>query len=121
MTRKPFWRAHDILRAISEIHTLLEGQSLASVTSDAMRRAALERHLEVISEASRFIPLEWRQVHAPSLPWRAIADLGNLLRHAYHRVDIGMLWDIYDRDLPGLESAMSAMIAAHQPPDQNDA
>jgi uncharacterized protein with HEPN domain len=120
MTRKPLWRAHDICQAIKDIQALLAERTVESVLHDNMRRAALERYFEIISEASRFIPAEWRQAHAPDLPWRAIADLGNQLRHAYHRVDIHMLWNIHVVALPGLEAAMNAMISAYGPLDQND-
>lgn len=43
------------------------------------------------------------------------ADLGNHLRHAYHRTDIGALWSIYEDDLDPLEAAVDAMLAAHDP------
>lgn len=49
------------------------------------------------------------------IDWRKMADLGNLLRHTYHRVDVGTLWDIYVEDIPVLDQTVDAMIAALDP------
>lgn len=57
--------------------------------------AAFERFLEILSEASRHIP-ETLKAKTPEVPWRRVGDIGNHLRHAYHRVDAGVLWDIYE-------------------------
>jgi uncharacterized protein with HEPN domain len=40
--------------------------------------------LEIISEASRHIPDDLKEL-APDIPWRQIAAIGNLLRHEYQR------------------------------------
>jgi uncharacterized protein with HEPN domain len=48
------------------------------------------------------------------VPWRDIADLGNLLRHAYHRVDVDVLWHTAKADLPGLKVVILRLIAEHQ-------
>ncbi|HEY3679431.1 MAG TPA: HepT-like ribonuclease domain-containing protein [Bradyrhizobium sp.] len=40
--------------------------------------------------------------------WRRLADLGNWLRHAYHRTDAGLLWVMIQDDLEPLH-ALSAL------------
>jgi uncharacterized protein with HEPN domain len=44
--------------------------------------AAMERYLERLSEASRHVPQELKEKH-PEVDWRGVADIGNVLRHAY--------------------------------------
>ncbi len=44
--------------------------------------AAVERYLERLSEASRHVPDALKEKH-PNIDWRGVADLGNVLRHAY--------------------------------------
>jgi uncharacterized protein with HEPN domain len=39
----------------------------------------------------------------PRINWRRLADLGNWLRHAYHRTDAGILWDMVENDLEPLK------------------
>lgn len=71
--------------------------------------------LLIITEAARNIPPEWQQLHGPLIDWRSLMDLGNHLRHAYHRVDVTAIWAIFENDLDLLEAAVDRMIAAHDP------
>lgn len=107
-------RLADIQENIRAIRRLLEGKSLEDVGQDLATRAALERFLEIISEASRHLPDHWK-ANQPDIPWRQVADLGNLLRHAYRHVELRPLWDVYLDDLDPLERAVDAMLAAHPP------
>jgi uncharacterized protein with HEPN domain len=63
---------------------------------------AVERLPEIVSEASRFIPPEMK-VRDTTINWRRLADLGNWLRHAYHRTDAGLLWVMIEDDLDPLD------------------
>ena len=58
-------------------------------------KAAFERFLEILSEAARHIPDELK-ITEPDVEWRQVADIGNHLRHAYHRVDAEILWLTYE-------------------------
>ena len=87
-----------ILTAIENIRAALAGRSLADFTADPLRRMAVERLFEIMSEASRYVPNEMK-VQEKDIAWQKLADLGNLLRHAYHRVDPNILWDIVENDL----------------------
>lgn len=100
--------------AIRDIRQLLAGRTLVDVRSDVVVRAALERFLEIVSEASRHVPAEWKRDFGPDVPWRDIANFGNVLRHAYQHVETGVIWSIYTQDLDPLERAIDAMLAARQ-------
>ena len=113
---RPEQRAADIKDNIRDIRDLLDGSSLGEISVDRIKRAALERFLEVISEASRHLPNAWKDDHA-QIPWRRIADIGNVLRHAYTAVDLSILWGIYERDLSALDVAVDAMLARHAAKD----
>jgi uncharacterized protein with HEPN domain len=39
-----------------------------------------------------------------------MADFGNRLRHAYHRVDANLLWQIAERDLPPLKAFVESVV-----------
>jgi uncharacterized protein with HEPN domain len=53
----------------------------------------------------RHIPEALRR-EAPQIPWRRVGDIGNHLRHAYHRVDAEILWTLFDDgDLARLREA----------------
>jgi uncharacterized protein with HEPN domain len=106
-------RLTHIKDAIISIRRLLAGKTRRDVKSDVFVRAALERFFEIVSEASRHIPGEWKQAFGSAVPWRDIANFGNILRHAYEHVDIDVVWSINTQDLDPLERAIDAMLAAH--------
>lgn len=108
---RPEQRADDIKIRVRLVRELLAGKSLEAVSRDPFARAALERLLEIVSEASRHLPDDWKAAH-PEILWRRIADIGNVMRHAYSAVDLSILWGIYERDLDSLEAAVDAMLAA---------
>lgn len=103
-------RLQDISRTIGHIRDLLANKTAEDLDTDVVALAAFERFLEIISEASRHLPEEWKQT-GPSIPWRRVADLGNQLRHAYHRIDRDVLWSIYENDLPPLEQAICRLLS----------
>lgn len=97
-------RLRHIRESIVSIHRLLDGNSI-DVLNDDIARAAFERFLEIVSEATRRIDEEVKE-QRKEIPWRRIEDLGNVLRHAYHRVDTEILWSIYTDDLPIFEKSI---------------
>ena len=102
-------RLQDIVDGIARIEQFTQGKSFEEFAADAMLRDAVERNVERISEASRHLPGELTAGH-PDIPWRAVADIGNILRHAYDDVDDGQTWQVVARDLAPLKSAVLAMI-----------
>jgi uncharacterized protein with HEPN domain len=94
MADRTVYRLNDIIDAIDAIHSLLVGKTFEDMIADRVTKAAFERFLEILSEASRHIP-ETLRARAPQVPWRRVGDIGNHLRHAYQRVDAGILWDLY--------------------------
>jgi uncharacterized protein with HEPN domain len=96
-------RVSHILETIEEIERALAGKSLQGFKSDRLLRAAVERLLEIVCEASRYIPEEVKR-RDPSLPWPRMIDFGNRLRHAYHQVDAEIVWGVVARDLAPLKA-----------------
>jgi uncharacterized protein with HEPN domain len=116
MTRRAVLRLKDIKEAISDVRLLLAGTSIQTLRDHRPTRAAFERFLEILSEASRHIPDEWK-ADFPQIPWRQIADLGNFLRHGYDKVNLEELWSIYENDLEALEHAIDTLLERH---DRNE-
>jgi uncharacterized protein with HEPN domain len=94
-------RLEHIASAIGNIRQITASQTRESFESNLLIRLAVERLLEVISEASRHIPEETKS-RQPYINWRRLADLGNRLRHAYHETDPGLLWAMIENDLEPL-------------------
>jgi uncharacterized protein with HEPN domain len=91
-----------ILESINTIQKVLAERTFDDFANDLLARLAVERSFEIISEASRRIPGDIK-AQQQAINWRSLADLGNVLRHAYHRIDTRTLWDHATRDLPPLK------------------
>jgi uncharacterized protein with HEPN domain len=112
-------RLRHILQALADVEALTRGRTVDDYLGDRFLRLAVERCLEIVSEASRFIPEELKARH-PTLPWRGIADFGNLLRHGYEAVDHRRVWAIVEHDLAPLAAAIEAMRRDLDPPAPPD-
>lgn len=110
MGRTVLLRLSDIIDAISGIEAVIGQASFKSYTDNWGMQRAVERGLEIISEASRHIPDDLKEL-APDIPWRQIAAIGNLLRHEYQRTDMRATWNIVGEHLPPLAAAIRLLTA----------
>ena len=108
MAKDPGLYADHILEAITNIEEGLEGYDFEKFRMDRKARQLLERNLEIISEASRKLPKDLKDKE-PDIPWKAIAGIGNMLRHDYHKTYPVVLWETVVKDLQPLKSAILHM------------
>lgn len=104
-------RLSDIREAINGIRDTVAGLDFEAYCSSWQQRRAVERGIEIISEASRHLPADLTDQH-PGIPWRAIRAIGNLLRHEYGRVQDEIVWDVATTKLDALETAIEAMLCS---------
>lgn len=109
--RSPRQRLQDMLDAIVFIQTNVAGRRLDDYLADEILRAAVERKIEIVSEASRRLPADLLDAH-PGIPWARIRAIGNILRHEYDDVYPAVIWTIATEHTAGLRAAIEAMIAA---------
>lgn len=103
-------RLQDIRDALLKIERFLSGKSFEDFCSDDMMHDAVVRNLEIISEASRYVPANLK-ARAAHIAWREIADFGNVLRHGYEVVNDSILWSTVERDLPILKRVIEDLLA----------
>lgn len=94
-----------IFEAIAEIRDYVAGLSDAEIAGDTMRVRAIERCIEIISEAVRHIPEDARAGH-PQIPWRNIEDIGNMMRHGYFAVNFDVVLRVARFELEPLAQAI---------------
>jgi uncharacterized protein with HEPN domain len=110
----------DILDAIVAIEQFTQDMDLDSFRDDPKTIAAVERKLQVISEAAVRLG-EHAEALCPGLPWGDIRGIGNWLRHQYDRVDIETIWNTLTKDLPPLKAAVQrALNSANPTPSESD-
>ena len=99
-----------IREAIGLIEQYAGGRQRQDLDREPMLRQAIERNIEIISEASRRLPAAMKARH-PEVPWRDIAAIGNILRHEYPAVNRDIVWRIVTQDIRPLATAIEALLA----------
>jgi uncharacterized protein with HEPN domain len=107
-------RLTDMIEAIERVQAVVKGVGLEEFENDWEKRWLVERGLEIISEASRHLD-EGTKERYPKIPWRKVADIGNVLRHAYDQVAADVLWKLTQEDLGMLLTACRHEIASRSP------
>ena len=91
----PSERGRDALAGMLEsaeaAREFIAGMEYADFAADRRTLYAVTRCLEIISEASRRVDEDTRLRH-PHIPWRDIADAGNVYRHSYESVAPRLVW-----------------------------
>ena len=100
------------MEAITAVEQLLKFKTIQDYEKDPVLQAAVERFLERICEASRYIPDD---IRSADIPWRRMVDFGNLLRHAYHSIDPRAVWEIATADIPALRAFVEQLIRQARP------
>jgi uncharacterized protein with HEPN domain len=97
-----------MLEAVGRIRTYVADIDFEGYAASPLVRDGVERNLERLSEASRHLPDDWK-ARRPEIPWREIAGIGNILRHAYDRIDDRVVWNVVSLHLDALEAALRAL------------
>ena len=105
--RSPLLRIHDMLESIRGI----AGKTFRDYQRSWLLRSAIERGIEVISEASRHLGRDLKAQHE-DVRWEDIAGIGNILRHEYQHIDATIIWRAVKNDLPPLKEALLVMKAS---------
>lgn len=105
----------DYLRHILlEVDYLLDASkdlSFESFSSDETLRRAFVRSLEVIGEAAKKVPSDFRAAH-PDIEWRAMAGMRDRLIHDYFGIDYEIVWDVVCHRIPALQRQVSSLLDA---------
>jgi uncharacterized protein with HEPN domain len=92
----------DILDAMDKAEQLLDGVSFSQFESDFRTNFAVVRALEIIGEAAKRLPDEFRQRY-PDIPWKSMAGMRDHIIHGYDNVDLQIVWAVVIRDIPQIK------------------
>lgn len=101
-------RLKDIQEAIHKIEKYAI-QGKAEFFANELIQSWILLQLQVIGEASRAINFSTHEQH-PEISWRDIIDFRNLLVHEYFRVDLNLIWQIVERELPRLKQQINNIL-----------
>jgi uncharacterized protein with HEPN domain len=91
----------DILELADLIENYLAGLSEGSFYNSAEKQDAVLRRIQIIGEAAKHIPEEYRKKWN-EVPWKDIAGMRDIIVHEYFGITLGMIWKTAIEDIPGL-------------------
>lgn len=75
---------------------------------DSKTQDAVLRNIEVIGEAAKRLTPSVKNL--ADLPWKQIAGMRDKLIHEYFGVNLNLVWEVVERELPRLERAIDQLI-----------
>ncbi len=106
----------DILDAIHQIRTYMEGLDEEAFTTDRKTQDAVIRNLEIIGEAAGNLPEQFQET-APEIDLRKIRGLRNILIHEYFGINLPIIWDVVQSKLDPLETVCRKLVEEAAEPD----
>lgn len=101
--------------ALEDILSAIDAIDRHSVSSrrELSRRELVQSHyirfLAVIGEAANRTSSQLRREH-PSVPWRDLVGMRNILVHDYEDIDLDEVWRTVSRDLPELREGVQRIL-----------
>ena len=102
-------RLRHMLDYAQEAVQMTGGRHRGDLDRDRMLELALVRLIEIIGEAAARVSEEGQNLH-PSIPWRQACGMRNRLIHGYDTVDLDVLWDVIQIDLPPLITELKRIL-----------
>lgn len=76
---------------------------------DPMIQDAVVRNLEIMGEAVKSLGEPFRTAHR-EVPWRKISGMRDRVIHSYFSVDLDIVWEVVEQELPKLRQQLTAVL-----------
>lgn len=95
-----------MLEAVEAIRTHITSRAQLD---DPIAAAAASHWVEIVGEAANGLSPGVRDGH-PHVAWQDAIRMRNRLIHGYFDIDLDLLWDTIERDLPVLETQIRTIL-----------
>lgn len=102
-------RLEHILTAIDYLSEFTNGLGYDDFVNDPLHLHAVTHNVQVIGEAVFKITDEFKTSH-PETPWQMIEKMRHVLVHDYYQINLEILWDIVQNDIPPLREQIKGYL-----------
>jgi uncharacterized protein with HEPN domain len=99
----------DIIREMDRLEEFTGDSSFEEFRDDEKTIYACVRSLEVIGEAVKHVPLEFRRKYE-DVPWQEIAGMRDVLIHGYFGVNVEVIWKTVNENIPTVKPVFKKML-----------
>jgi len=99
----------DMLTAGRAVETFVRGRTAEDYLADLMFRSAVERQIEIISEAARHVSAGFQAAHA-EIAWHPIQAQRHALAHDYGEIKHERIWRVAMVHIPELVRQLEPLV-----------
>ena len=98
-----------MLDAAREAVSFASGRTRSDLDEDRQLVLALVKDIEIVGEAAAGVT-EPARSELPTLPWQEIVAMRNRLVHAYFEINLDIVWQTVQQDLPMLIAQLESAV-----------
>jgi uncharacterized protein with HEPN domain len=99
----------DMLLAAKDAEFFCKGMSLDMFVEDRRTNFAVMHCIQTLGEAAARVSQDTRQA-LPQIPWTQIVGLRHKLVHDYGHIDLSILWEIVQNNVPDLIATLTFIV-----------
>ncbi|GAB4193405.1 MAG: hypothetical protein Fur006_38430 [Coleofasciculaceae cyanobacterium] len=100
----------DIVKFASNIVEITREMDRAQFESDLIKQSAVLYQISILGEAVKRLSQTFRSQYS-EIPWKKIAGMRDKITHQYDRVDLDIVWDVVQNNIPELIATLEPLLS----------
>ncbi len=109
MSKDPAIFLKHILESIEQVEDYTKDLSEDRFMESIEKQDAVIRRLEIIGEAVKNLPEDFKEKHA-DVEWNKAMAIRNILIHQYFGIDLKIVWDTVGESLPEFKKQIESLL-----------
>ena len=101
----------DMLLAAHDAMAFVSSLTFPEFESSRLHQNAVVKAIEIIGEAASRVSKNMQSAH-PQIPWAEIIGMRNRLVHGYGDIQLDVVWQTVQNDLPNLVAQLEPLVPA---------
>lgn len=103
----------DMIQAGQLVLQFAQNLDRQQLETDLLTHSAILYQVSVMGEATKRLSFEFRKQHS-EVPWSDIAGMRDVIAHQYDRLDLDIVWQVVQRNIPELLSLLTPLLSIQE-------